>query len=329
MSNELISVTPSSDEWAVMKEQAKDLAASPLLPEALRGRWTGGKNNKVWNAFDSDVIVANLLLVADAARLYRQNFRAFAGECFVIGGRLDYSGKMYAAIFNSSDFCIEPLDFELSGEGENRTCYVSGWAKGMDGRRGFKVPIILARKNDPAPEWHNNPDQMLCYASARMWVRRFAFACTLGVTPPPDRMEQAMDIKEPGEEPLPKIEVVEQPETQRELASDTPSTEYIEYRERLQEAAGSRENIERVQRHAQGSKMGREELNRFNKEAGTMWLKCKSAEYDHWREFLKAEMEPDELIEYLGEIDQSVTLTEGEKNSLAKRCKPWLEVVRE
>lgn len=168
------------------KEAVSALASSPLLPEHLRGRKKAGK----FTEYDKDTKIANLLLVADAARAFRCNMLMLAKASFVIGSSLDFDGRVYAALANTSGFLVHDLDYRIVGEKNDMRVIVTGQIRGEPKVREAEMHITTALANGMTDEWKRNPQQMLCYSGARQWVRRHLSKVLLGFSDvSPDELE--------------------------------------------------------------------------------------------------------------------------------------------
>src|SRR6056297_874084 len=99
MSNELVVGSSAQDQITAALQAGKALSLSPLLPMTLRGEV---ENGRIAKPFESEVIEANVTLVALQAMAWNMPFTFVASEAYVIGGKLAYQGKLIAAVANSS-----------------------------------------------------------------------------------------------------------------------------------------------------------------------------------------------------------------------------------
>lgn len=123
--------------------------------------------------------IADAILVVNQALRWQSDPFAVAQHTFVTSGKLGYEGKLIAAMVNASPKLRENLDYEYSGEGDDRTVTVTGQFKGSD-----RVRTVTGKVKDwkTANEfWKKNPDQMLAYRGAREWARRHMPEVLLGV----------------------------------------------------------------------------------------------------------------------------------------------------
>jgi hypothetical protein len=121
--------------------------------------------------------VGNCLIAIDLANRYGMNSWSLMQEMYIINGRPMMSGKLAIAILNNS--LAEPLRPEYSSEGDDRTITLTGRLQNEAAAQSVKLKVRDARTANE--QWKKNPDQMLMYASARTWGRRFAPDILLGI----------------------------------------------------------------------------------------------------------------------------------------------------
>jgi hypothetical protein len=98
-------------------------------------------------------------------------------EMFLVQGRPMMSGKLATAILNNS--LAEPLRPTYAGEGDERTITLTGRPEGDAQPLSVTLKVKDAKTNNA--QWAKIPDQMLMYAAARMWGRRYAPDILLGI----------------------------------------------------------------------------------------------------------------------------------------------------
>jgi hypothetical protein len=98
-------------------------------------------------------------------------------EMYLIQGKPSMSGKMAIAILNHS--LADPLRPEYSGEGDEREITLYGRPEGEAQSLSVKLKVKDAKTTNEL--WKKQPDQMLMYASARMWGRRYTPQILLGI----------------------------------------------------------------------------------------------------------------------------------------------------
>ena len=93
-------------------------------------------------------------------------------------GQADDVRKTIAiAILNHS--LADPLRPEYSGEGDERAVTITGRVEGDSEPISVTLKVREAKTNNE--QWKKAPDQMLMYAGARMWGRRYAPDIILGI----------------------------------------------------------------------------------------------------------------------------------------------------
>ena len=98
-------------------------------------------------------------------------------ELYIIKGKPMMSGKLATAILNHS--LADPLRPEYSGEGDDREITLTGRPQGEEKPLDVKLKVRDAKTENE--QWRKNPDQMLMYAGARMWGRRYTPDILLGI----------------------------------------------------------------------------------------------------------------------------------------------------
>ena len=98
-------------------------------------------------------------------------------EMYIISGKPMMSGKLATAILNHS--LADPLRPEYSGDGEDREIVLTGRPEGEIKPLSVRLKVKDAKTNNE--QWKKNPDQMLMYAGARMWGRRYTPDILLGI----------------------------------------------------------------------------------------------------------------------------------------------------
>jgi len=162
---------------------------------------------------------ADIFLVMTTCERLGLDFFLTIGECYVISGKVGFSGKMAAAMLNSSGQLAERLAYSYDGEGDDRTVTVSARIQGESDYRTIEVRLGDAKTANA--QWTKQPDQQLGYSGARRWGRQHLPEVLLGmkfvdevqdmvdVTPTP-HVGPTMTVSD-----LPKAAPVEQaPETE-------------------------------------------------------------------------------------------------------------------
>jgi hypothetical protein len=98
-------------------------------------------------------------------------------EMYIIQGKPMMSGKLATAILNNS--LADPLRPAYTGDGDERTITLTGKPEGDATPLSVTLKVKDAKTNNE--QWKRNPDQMLMYAGARMWGRRYTPDILLGI----------------------------------------------------------------------------------------------------------------------------------------------------
>jgi len=121
--------------------------------------------------------VGDCYIAVNLANRYGMDPWTLMQELYIVNGRPMMSGKLAIAILNHS--LAEPLRPVYSSEGDERTITLTGRLQGEADAQSVKLKVRDARTANE--QWKKNPDQMLMYASARTWGRRFAPDILLGI----------------------------------------------------------------------------------------------------------------------------------------------------
>jgi hypothetical protein len=122
---------------------------------------------------------ADIFMVMAFCQRFQLDFFMTIQEVSVIRNRLFCSGKLTAAMLNSSGALAERLSYEYSGEGDNRSVKVSARLASETEPRSIEVSLKDARTENE--NWRKQPDQQLSYAGSRIWGRRHAPEILLGL----------------------------------------------------------------------------------------------------------------------------------------------------
>ncbi len=123
--------------------------------------------------------VSDCFLVIEQAVRWGMSPFAVAQSCYVLQGKLGYEGKLVAAVVNASPKLKSKLNYEYSGEGQNRRIRVFGTLTGEEKPR--EVIGTVADWRTTNKQWSTQTDQMLAYRGAREWARRHMPETLLGV----------------------------------------------------------------------------------------------------------------------------------------------------
>jgi hypothetical protein len=172
-------LTPSNISEAMA--MADRMATAKLVPQALQKS------------------PGDCFLVIGLAVRWGMDPFAVAQEVSVIRGHLMVSGKLTAAVVNTSGRLAERLNYTFSGEGDGRTVTVTGRLTNEVEPRTVAVRLKDVRTENEV--WKKQMDQQLTYSGARIWARRHLPEVMLGVY---DRDEDMIDVTPPRQQ-LPPI----------------------------------------------------------------------------------------------------------------------------
>lgn len=231
-----------------MERIARLLAASSIMPEALRGYWDPppdykNKNPGRFVKFEPETLHANAMLVTNAAYLWGMDPFQLSPHCYIVHGRLDFDGQVYAAVANYHAGLEESLSVEHTGKGDDRTAKITGrLAGGLE--RIVVVRLGDAKTTDRGgrvnQQWTRDVDQMLFYHGARRWVRRHAPEVLLGMVVSDPQADELVTIE--AERPA---AIAEAPAAEPPAITDH-TTEILEsYLERIR-SAGSIDDLRSV-----------------------------------------------------------------------------------
>lgn len=122
----------------------------------------------------------------------------------VIQGRPSWSSSFIIAVINSYKKFSMPLNFDIKGEGETRSCVA--YTTGIDGMRyespevNIKMAIAEGWMGKPGSKWKTMPDLMLRYRAAAFFGRLYCPELLMGM----QSEDEVIDVYKPD-----KIEVSE------------------------------------------------------------------------------------------------------------------------
>lgn len=149
------------DRWATA------LARSSFCPKHL-----------VW-ATDPEKTLYNCYRVAEQAIRWGISPFTAAEESYAANGRIGYSGKLIAAIVNTRAGLVGRLNMRTTGAGGSLAATIVGRFRGCT--EDSTVEISFAEAFTSNDQWRKDPKQMLWYAGARKWARRYVPDLVLGI----------------------------------------------------------------------------------------------------------------------------------------------------
>jgi len=159
--------TAETQAFELVQRQAKMLSASTLVPKEFQGN------------MGNCAIALNI-----AKRLGADPFMVIQ-NIDIIHGRPSFRATFLIAMVNASGR-FTPLQFRMSGEGQNRSCVA--WAKDKETGEiveGTEITMAMAKaegwSTKSGSKWLTMPEQMLRYRAAAFFARIYAPDITLGM----------------------------------------------------------------------------------------------------------------------------------------------------
>lgn len=161
--------------FAHIQRVAKLFASSDLIPETFRGK------------------TANCTIALEMAHRMGANPMAVMQNLYIVHGRPGWSAQFIIACLNQCGK-FSPIRFDISGEGDKRTCVA--WATELatkDRLEGPAVSIQMAKDEGwlgkTGSKWKTMPDLMLRYRAATFFGRLYAPDLLMGM----QTVEEVMD----------------------------------------------------------------------------------------------------------------------------------------
>ena len=150
----------------LLQRQAKMLASSALVPKEFQGN------------------VANCAIVLEMANRMGANPLMVAQSLYIVHGKPSWSSQFLIAALNSTGR-FSPLRYDLTGEGDKRSCIA--WAtEKATGERLDSPPVSIAMAKaegwmgKSGSKWQTMPELMLRYRAATFFCRLYAPEVTMG-----------------------------------------------------------------------------------------------------------------------------------------------------
>lgn len=165
-----------------LQRVGKMLALSPLFPEHLKK-----------GTFEA--AVANGALVMNMAHRLNEDPLTVAQNIYFVGGRPGWNTTYMIGKANQSGVFRDPIDWEISGEGE--TLSVTAFA--TLSRTGKRVSVTLdwsvAKKEGwtKNPKYQSIPEQMFRYRTAAFLIRLYCPEVMIGI---PTAVERELEMKD-------------------------------------------------------------------------------------------------------------------------------------
>jgi len=121
--------------------------------------------------------VGDCFIAVTLAERLRMDPWVLMQELYIIQGKPMMSGKLVIAILNGN--LADPIRPAYEGEGPDRQITITGRPHGASEPLSIKLKVRDAKTANE--QWTKNPDQMLMYAGARQWGRRYTPDLILGI----------------------------------------------------------------------------------------------------------------------------------------------------
>jgi hypothetical protein len=173
------------NRFILANQIAATLSAATLIPDHLRGERK--KQNGEWQlvTFSPEQVRANVLMVVNRALQWGVDPIALISESFVVGGKLDFQGKVITAVVNALGGLKNNLTFAYSGMGEDLVVTVSGTLKNELTPRtinlAYKDAVTKDSQGRVNEQWKKDVESKLAYSGAKKWARRHAPGVVLGL----------------------------------------------------------------------------------------------------------------------------------------------------
>lgn len=164
--NRVPEATTESDLLDQMLKRADMMAKHDFLPPHLR------------NNTHPDHQKANCFRIVAQARSWGLDPYDVMDNCYLVGGKLMYSGVILAAVVNKSGVLAGPLTFDMVGTGDDLTITVKGT------RKGSTVPLVKKLRAGDQKQltktgelryisemWRTDAVNKLYYSTCRAWVK--------------------------------------------------------------------------------------------------------------------------------------------------------------
>lgn len=230
----------SASAFELLMRQAKLISSSSLVPEQFS---IFDKNGKLKSREEQSYALSNATIAMEMAGRIGASPLMVCQNLYIVHGRPGWSSQFIIACINSSGR-FSPLRFDISGEGDQRTCTAWAEEKGT-GQRLESPPVSIGMAKEEGwygkngSKWKTMPELMLRYRSAAFFGRIYAPDLMMGIKP----MEEIEDIIDITPEPVPKhskaadiasrfeeekaatVEAVETKEAESSVAENPASTE--------------------------------------------------------------------------------------------------------
>lgn len=185
------------EQFILAHQIATALMHATLIPDHLRGERK--KIDGQWKLvpYEPEQIRANVMMVCNRALQWGVDPIALIAESFVVGGKLDFQGKVIIAVVNRLGGLRSNLSFEYEGQGEDLTVIVTGTLKNETTPRTVRLEYRKAVTKDNNgkinEQWTKDVESKLAYSGAKKWARRHTPEVILGLFSEDDEPAPAVD----------------------------------------------------------------------------------------------------------------------------------------
>lgn len=178
-----VSVFTTGDAFDHAQRMAKVLSSSnELIPQIYR-------NN-----------IPNCIIALETAARLRQSVLAVMANISIIHGKASLDSKFIIALINSSGKFKDDLEFDLQGEGMNRSCVA--YAEKQNGKivKSPQITMAMAQSegwlNKSGSKWKTMPDLMLMYRSAAFFGRLYCPDTLMGMQANDEVIDIGVEVTE-------------------------------------------------------------------------------------------------------------------------------------
>lgn len=173
------------NRFILANQIASTLMYATLIPDHLRGEKKNVGGNWQIVPFAPEQIKANVLMVVNRALQWGVDPIALIAESFVVGGKLDFQGKVITAVVNALGGLKNNLQFSYTGTGEDLTVTVTGTLKNETTPRvihlEYKKAVTKDKSGKVNEQWTKDVESKLAYSGAKKWARRHTPGVVLGL----------------------------------------------------------------------------------------------------------------------------------------------------
>lgn len=217
--NNIVAGFNNSISFDFMQRQAKMLASSALMPKdfCIVG---------IKDPADQAQKIANVMIALEMANRIGASPLMVCQNLYIVYGKPSWSSTFIIAAINGCGR-FSAMRFEMSGEGDNRTCVAVATEKGTNERlESPPISVSIAKKEGwygkNGSKWQTMPELMLRYRAATLFGRLYAPEILMGMK----SVEELDDIESATVVPKPTAKLVmerfnstgEIPITQEEIA---------------------------------------------------------------------------------------------------------------